>query len=111
MCWPCGRQLPVADRLFPWSSSFVRQMACTPEEFIQSVTKAFGNAATRETDGLLLSTEGVSILFALHPEKMRQIGALQLASLRVEIRVREGDADRVQQVLDRVDRATLRGGG
>jgi hypothetical protein len=44
-------------------------------------------------------------------EKSHQIGALQIASLRVEISVQEGDESAAKNLLARVDRATLRGGG
>ena len=61
--------------------------------------------------GLLLVEGGVRLHFALQSGKVLKIGALQLASLRVEISVLEGDAAAAKQLLSRVDRATQRGGG
>jgi len=86
-------------------------MSSTPEEFRRALSQAFGAAVTGDANGLLLAEGGVSLHFSLQTEKTRQIGALQLACLRVEISIQAGDAVAAKNLLARVDRATLRGGG
>ena len=86
-------------------------MNSTPAEFIRALRLAFGASVCEDATGVLLKAEGVTIHFALISEKSHQIGALQIASLRVEISVREGDQSAAKNLLARVDRATLRGGG
>ena len=89
----------------------MRQMSSTPAEFQRALTLAFGDAVTTAPNGLLLDEGGVRVYFVLRSEKALKIGALQLASLRVEISVLEGDAAAAKKLLSRVDRATQRGGG
>jgi hypothetical protein len=86
-------------------------MNSTPAEFIRALQLAYGSAVSEDEMGVVLKAEGVTIHFALISEKSHQIGALQIASLRVEISVREGDESAAKSLLARVDRATLRGGG
>lgn len=86
-------------------------MNSTPEEFRRALSQAFGDAVSEDASGLLLVEGKVQLHFALQREKARQIGALQLASLRLEISVREGDEVAAAALLARVDRATQRGGG
>lgn len=86
-------------------------MNSTPAEFERSLRLAFASAVETATDGLLLDVDGVRLHFALRRENPGQIGALQLAALRVEISVLAGDARAAARLLARVDRATLRGGG
>jgi len=86
-------------------------MNCTPAEFRRGLVLAFGDAVSEEVSGLLLSADGVQLHFALHGENSRRVGALQLAMLRVEISVRQGDGVAAEKLLARVDRATQRGGG
>jgi hypothetical protein len=89
----------------------VRQMNSTPAEFGRALRLVYGVAVSADETGLLLNTEGVALHFALYSESPRKIGALQIASLRVEISVREGDEASAKSLLAQVDRATLRGGG
>lgn len=89
----------------------MRQMNSSAAEFRRALIQAFGDAVGEEGSGLLLSADGAQLHFALHSENSRQIGALQLAMLRVEISVRHGDEAAAKKLLARVDRATLRGGG
>lgn len=86
-------------------------MSSTPAEFQRALNLIFGDAVSEAPGGLLLVEGGVRLHFALQSEKSLKIGALQLASLRVEISVLEGDAAAAKQLLSRVDRATQRGGG
>ncbi len=89
----------------------MRQMSSTPEEFRRALVQAFGPAVKMDVSGVLLAVDGVQLHFALRHENIRQIGALQLESLRVEISVRAGAAAAAEKLLARVDRATQRGGG
>lgn len=86
-------------------------MSSTPEEFRRGLVQAFGDAVSDEKDGLLLASGDARLYFALCSETPKRMGALELALLRVEISVLEGDARSVSELLARVDRATLRGGG
>lgn len=86
-------------------------MSSTPAEFQRALNLVFGDAVSEAPGGLLLVEGCVRLHFALQSEKTLKIGALQLASLRVEISVLEGDAAAAKQLLSRVDRATQRGGG
>jgi hypothetical protein len=86
-------------------------MNSTPAEFERSLRQAFATAVGTAADGLLLEADGVRLHFALQRENPGQIGALQLAALRVEISVLAGDESAAARLLARVDRATLRGGG
>ena len=89
----------------------MRKMNSTPSEFGRALRLVYGVAVSADETGLLLNTEGVALHFALYSESPRKIGALQIASLRVEISVREGDEASAKSLLAQVDRATLRGGG
>lgn len=89
----------------------MRQMNSSPEEFRRALVQAFGSAVTDDGSGLLLTTSAARLHFKLEREIPRQIGALQLCFLRVEISVLEGSEAAAQDLLARVDRATQRGGG
>jgi len=111
MCSPSGRRLPVAERPYPWSGERRREMSSTPAEFRRALVQAFGAAVSEDPDGLLLAQQGVRLHFALAPLPPRQIGALQLARLQVDIAVQAGTPEAAEKLLARVDRATQRGGG
>ena len=86
-------------------------MNSTPAEFTRAMRLAFGQALSEAPSGLLLSTPDSTLHFALTSETPRKIGALHIASLRVEISVQRGDEAAAQKLLAQVDHATLRGGG
>lgn len=86
-------------------------MSSTPAEFRRALIQAFGAAVSDDGDGLLLAVDEVRLHFALRQLSERQLGALQLARLQVDIAVRSGMPDAAAQLLARVDRATQRGGG
>lgn len=86
-------------------------MSSTPDEFRRAVKKAGAEAVSDEAGGLLVSDGEVRLHFALIGEAPQRIGALQLERLRVEITHRAGDAAAAAQLLERIDRATQRGGG
>jgi hypothetical protein len=86
-------------------------MSSTPGEFRRALFTAFGDAVSEDGCGLLVTDGGVRLHFALRSENPQRVGALQLCTLRVEITVRQGDEAAASALLDRVDRATQRGGG
>lgn len=106
-----GRRLPVAEGLYPWSGERTRRMNATPDEFRRALVQAFGNAVGESPGGVELCVDDVRLHFALTALPPRNIGALQIADLRVEIRVLAGDTTAARKLLDQVDRATQRGGG
>ena len=83
----------------------------TPAEFRRAMRHAFGNAVSEDASGVLVAADGAALHFALSSEQARQIGALQLSVLRVEITVRQGAEKAASELLTRIDRATQRGGG
>jgi hypothetical protein len=89
----------------------VRLMSSTPGEFRRAMFTAFGDAVTEDAAGMLVTEGEIQLHFALSNENPQSVGALQLCSLRVEITVRQGDEQVASALLDRVDRATQRGGG
>jgi hypothetical protein len=86
-------------------------MSSTPGEFRRAMFAAFGDAVTEDGAGLLVAENDVRLHFALRSEKPLRVGTLQLCTLRVEITVLQGDESAASALLDRVDRATQRGGG
>jgi hypothetical protein len=86
-------------------------MSSTPGEFRRALFAAFGDAVTEDAGGLLVAENDVRLHFAMCSEIPQRVGALQLCTLRVEITVRQGDEAAASALLDRVDRATQRGGG
>ncbi|MGV0974313.1 MAG: hypothetical protein ACOYBO_00130 [Azonexus sp.] len=86
-------------------------MSSTPGEFRRAMFTAYGDAVTEDGTGLLVAEGGIRLHFALSSEKPLRVGALQLCTLRVEINVLQGDEQAASALLDRVDRATQRGGG
>ncbi len=79
-------------------------MTCTRQEFSRSLGQAFGPALREDPGGLLLSLDGVDLYFALSSDPPRQLGALQLAALRVEISIRAGSERAAEVLLAKVDR-------
>ena len=63
--WRSGHRLPVADRPFPWSDDRERLMNGNPAEFRRALVQAFGPAVSDTAEGLLLTTDGVQLHFAL----------------------------------------------
>ena len=73
--------------------------------------KAFGQSVRETENGLLLESGGIRIRFGLQVGDPIRIGALQLATFRVDIDIVEGDPERASALLARADQATQRGGG
>lgn len=86
-------------------------MSSTPGEFRRAMFNALGPAVSEDGDGLLVSDGEARLHFALRNMQAERVGALQLNTLRVEISVQQGDAEAVSALLERIDRATQRGGG
>ena len=83
----------------------------TPAEFRRALRHAFGSAVSEDASGVLVAADGAVLHFALNSEQPRQVGALRLSVMRVEITTREGDEEAASELLTRIDRATQRGGG
>lgn len=86
-------------------------MSCTAPEFRRALERAFGDAVSQTSEGLLLSADEACLHFALSEQQPLRIAALQLPTLRVEISARAGNEAAVKCLLAQVDQATLRGGG
>lgn len=108
---PSGRRLPVADGPFPWSNQALRLMSGTAEEFTRALKLAFGDNVSEDNAGLRLSQNKTTLHFAFRNEVPQSIGALKISNVTVEISVLAGDSISAKELLARVDRATLRGGG
>lgn len=86
-------------------------MNTTREEFRRALVQAFGEAIQADAAGLLLTTDAAALHFATSDEKPFQIGALKIPVLMVEISIRAGNETAAKTLLERVDRAMMRGGG
>ena len=86
-------------------------MNTTPAEFRRALVQAFGKGVSEDATGLLLTTAGAALHFALTNEESYQAGVLKISLLRVEISVRRGDETAARNLREQVDRATQRGGG
>jgi hypothetical protein len=86
-------------------------MTSAPEEFVGSLTAAFPDAVQFASNCLIVSHGMARVRFDYQVAPSWRIGSLQLPSLLVNITVLEGDPDAVEALIDRVDRATQRGGG
>lgn len=86
-------------------------MNATREEFRRALVQAFGDAIQEDAAGLLLTTDTSALHFATSIEKPFQVGALKIPMLRVEISIRAGNEAAAKSLLERIDRATMRGGG
>lgn len=86
-------------------------MTSTPKEFAGSLKAAFP-AALESAPNCLIVTYGLaSVRFDYQVAPSWRIGSLQLPSLQVGITVLDGEADAVEALIERADRATQRGGG
>ncbi len=86
-------------------------MTSTPEEFVGSLSAAFPGAVEMGEDWLAVNHGKARVRFDYLVGNDWWIGSLKLPSLLVTISVQEGDADAVETLIERVDRATQRGGG
>lgn len=86
-------------------------MTSTPEEFVGSLLAAFPGTVESAQDCLIVTYSQARVQFDFQVGKSWRIGSLQLPSLLVNITVLGGVEDAVAALLDRVDRATQRGGG
>jgi hypothetical protein len=86
-------------------------MTSTPGEFVGSLLAAFPGAVEANQNCLTVTYGGARLQFDFQVGQSWRIGSLQLPSLLVNITVLDGDEAAVAGLLDRVDRATQRGGG
>ena len=96
---------------FPWSDQRQRTMTSTPEEFVGSLTAAFPAALETAPNALIVSHGTARVRFDYQVAPSWRIGSLQLPSLLVGITVLDGAQEAVEALIERVDRATQRGGG
>ena len=81
------------------------------EEFTRALKLAFGDSVSADNAGLRLSQDQTTLHFAFRKAAPQSIGALKISNVTVEISVLAGDSISAKELLARVDRATLRGGG
>lgn len=86
-------------------------MNSTAEEFSRALKLAFGDNVQESAGGVLLSDAQSTLLFEFGNATRQNLGALKIQLLRVQISVISGDEAAAKDLLARVDRATLRGGG
>jgi hypothetical protein len=86
-------------------------MTSTPEEFAGSLKAAFPAAVESAPNCLIVTYGTARVRFDYQVAPSWRIGSLQLPSLHVGLSVLDGDPDAVERLVDRVDRATQRGGG
>lgn len=86
-------------------------MTSTPEEFAGSLAAAFPAAVETGQNCLTVTHGAARVRFDYQIAPSWRIGSLELPSLLLDITVQEGDSEAVAALIDRVDRATQRGGG
>lgn len=86
-------------------------MTSTPGEFVGSLSAAFPAAVEAGTNWLVVTHGEARVRFDYQVGHSWRIGSLELPSLLVNIIVLDGNSDAVAALVDRVDRATQRGGG
>jgi len=86
-------------------------MTSTPEEFAGSLAAAFPAAVESGQNCLTVTQGAASVRFDYQIGPSWRIGSLELPSLLLGITVLEGEQAAVEALIDRVDRATQRGGG
>ena len=89
----------------------VREVSATPAEYRHGVNLAFPGGV-REAAGRLCIEDGGAVLeIGLEVLPPRVIAALQLPKLRATLTFTDGTAGQQASLLQRLDRATQRGGG
>lgn len=86
-------------------------MTCTEQEFRRALQQGSGQPLLETPDGVAVCTEGSELRFILTPGPGRHIGLFRLPTLHVRI---AGDGplpDASRRLLEKIDRAMLRGGG
>lgn len=86
-------------------------MTGSPEAFRQSLRAAFGEAARIEGAAIEIACPAARVRLTTAGLAPMSLGALQLERFSVEISPLDGTPEAVAVLLERVDRATQRGGG
>ena len=86
-------------------------MTSSPGEFIGSLKTAFPGAVETGHNTLTVTHGAARVRFDYQVGPAWRIGSLELPSLRLDISILAGDPEAVTDLIDRVDRATQRGGG
>lgn len=95
----------------PWNTQRQRIVAATLQEFAGGLIRAFPATRQIRADCLELCDGPVCLRFDLAKAPSRRIGALDLPCIQVSISVLNGEAAEVARLIERIDRATQRGGG
>lgn len=101
----------MADGPFPWSGQRLRTMTGSPEAFRQTLRTAFGATVRIDGNAIEVAAPTARIQLTIAGLAPVSFGALQLERFSVEINPLEGTPEAVGILLERVDRATQRGGG
>ena len=96
---------------YPWSGQHQRLMSSTPGEFVASLKTAFPAALTAGEGWAELGQDDIRLRFEFAVGRPRRLGCLELPTMQLSIHVLAGDPVAASAFLDRVDRATQRGGG
>lgn len=96
---------------YPWSGQHQRPMSATPGEFVGSLKTAFPAALTAGDGWAELQDGEVRLRFEFQVGSPRRLGSLELPTMQLTILVLAGDPVSASAFLERVDRATQRGGG
>lgn len=86
-------------------------MNSSADEFCRALKLAFGDSVHESEGGVRLNHGQTTLHFAFSSEQPQSLGALKIQLLRVQVSVISGDEAAAKDLLARVDRATLRGGG
>jgi type VI protein secretion system component VasA len=86
-------------------------MTGSPEAFRQSLRAAFGPQVQSDGAAIEVASSAARIRLTIAGLAPASFGALQLERFSVEISPLEGAPEAVAALLERVDRATQRGGG
>ncbi|MDP1654212.1 MAG: hypothetical protein Q8L56_15960 [Rhodocyclaceae bacterium] len=93
------------------NGTMIREMAATEHEFRHGLTFAFPQGVTEHDGAFHVVHAGAAMEIVTEPLPPRIIAALRLPVLSVRIRFTAGTPERQQEMLARMDRAMLRGGG
>jgi hypothetical protein len=86
-------------------------MTGSPEAFRQALRAALGPMVHIDGAAIEVASPAASIRLTIAGLKPVSFGALQLERFSVEVSPLQGAAEAVAALLERVDRATQRGGG
>jgi hypothetical protein len=86
-------------------------MTTTPQELLVSLQTAFPDAIKASPGAIEITEPEASLRYDYESVPALRLGSLALSRLSVSITVLAGTESAVNDLIDRVDRATQRGGG